>query len=376
MPGQGEFAIAGTPEYMAPEQARSSDVDGRADVYALGCVLYELCTGRLPFVANSTVGLTEQKSKSAPEPMTVRSRALCIPPRLDRVVMKALAPRPEDRYASASEFRRALEAVFAVPNRRRAASRGIGYACIASAALFAVGVFAKPHLVRLVPSAPVAVEPAPVAARTVALPTPTSTAAPAPTATAIPKPNPTAVATSIPTPTPASTRNATATATSKPSSPAPIAKASHPSHLVDKKAPSDLVNTALAAGSIALQSGSLADALAIHRSLAKEHPEDARVQRAWAESAAAARSWSEAIEASEAWAFADGSVEPRLYLARMLAYSGRRRAAVRILENVLEAHPEADEARALLRDYRGDEAPAPASPAQAERAPIPPREAP
>ena len=56
------------------------------------------------------------------------------------------------------------------------------------------------------------------------------------------------------------------------------------------------------------------------------------------------------------------------YLARMLGHSGRNRAAVRILENLIEAHPECDEARALLSDYRGNEAPAPASSAQAERA--------
>jgi thioredoxin-like negative regulator of GroEL len=155
-----------------------------------------------------------------------------------------------------------------------------------------------------------------------------------------------------------------------------VLKAAHPPRTSETKPSSDLVDTALAAGSIALESGSLADALAIHRTLAKQHPEEARVQRAWAESAAAAHAWSEAIEAAEAWAFADSSVEPRLYLARMLAYSGRRRAAVRILENVLEAHPEADEARALLRDYRGDEPPPPVSSAQAARAAVPSAETP
>jgi hypothetical protein len=56
----------------------------------------------------------------------------------------------------------------------------------------------------------------------------------------------------------------------------------------------------------------------------------------------------------------------------MLAYSGRRRAAVRILENLIEAHPESDEARALLRDYQGTEAATPASTARAEQQPAPP----
>jgi hypothetical protein len=300
--------------------------------------------------------------KSAPEPMTVRSRALRIPARLDRVVMKALAPRPDDRYASATEFRRALEGVFAVPGRRRAASRWIGYACIASATVFATGVFAKPYLTSqsITPvHVPVHVHvplPDPAPAPVLATPTPTSTTAPPPTPTTTAKPNPTAVA--------------TVTAKPKPSHPA------HTTDKIDKKPPANLVDTALTAGTVALESGSLADALAIHRALAKKHPDDARVQRAWAESAAAVRSWSEAIEASEAWAFADASVEPRMYLARMLAYSGRRRAAVRILENVLEAHPEADEARALLRDYRGDQAPPPVSSAQAERSAVPAPEAP
>jgi hypothetical protein len=54
----------------------------------------------------------------------------------------------------------------------------------------------------------------------------------------------------------------------------------------------------------------------------------------------------------------------------MLVYAGRRRAAI-ILENVIEAHPESDEARALLRDYRGDEAPMPANSARAEHSTAP-----
>jgi len=309
-------------------------------------LIYELCTGRLPFVAPSAVALTEMKNRSAPDPMRVRSRALGIPPALDRAVMKALAPRAEDRYANATEFRRDLERVFALPGRRRAASRYIGYAAIASATLFAIGVLAAPRRAARTTSAtftPV-VNAELFAPPVIAKPTTTSTASPSPTPSPTPAPIPTALVTR--------------------SAPRPV----HTAHVAERK-PADPVATALGAGTSALESGSPAEALEIHRALAKQHPEDARVQRAWAESAAAMRNWSEAIEASESWAYADPSVEPRLFLARMLAYSGRRKAAIRILENVIEAHPEADEARALLRDYRGDEAPPPVSSARAERDP-------
>jgi hypothetical protein len=351
--GQGEFAITGTPEYMAPEQASAAVIDGRTDLYALASVLYELCTGRLPFVAGSAVALSELKGRSSPEPMRVRSRAFGIPASVDRVVMKALAPRAEDRYASATDFRKALERVFAVPDRRRAASHGIGYACIGAATLFAIGVLAK--ISSPVPSptlsthASIAATSIPTARPT---PLPTTTATPVPTAIAMPSP----AATPLPMP------RATDVVARVPRAQQPTEK-----KLTEKKADPDAVARVLTIGTAALQSGMLADALVIHRNLAKQHSDDARVVRMWAESAAAAREWGEAIEASEAWALADAGLEPRLYLARMLAYSGRRRAAVRILENLIEAHPEADEARALLRDYRGDEPPKAPSSARAER---------
>jgi serine/threonine-protein kinase len=365
----GEFAIVGTPEYMAPEQAHTSAVDGRADVYALGCVIYELCTGRLPFVASSPVALSEMKSKSAPDPMRDRSRALGIPSELDRVVMKALAPKPEDRFANASDFRRALERIFESPRKRRAVARGVGYACIGAASLFALAAFAKPHRssISAPPLAPLALEPTLVPQPLpFAIATATTTVPATTTTTTTATPNPTAVATTI-RPTTA-TRAATGTPTPRTTSApmTPVTPRSHLSQKTEKKlTPSDPTN-ALTAGAAALDNGSLIEALAIHRALAKEHPTDVRVLRGWAESAAAARDWSEAIEASESWAFADNTVEPRLYLARMLAYSGRRRAAVRILENVIEAHPESDESRALMRDYQGTEAPTSPSSARAD----------
>src|SRR5258708_19633858 len=142
-------------------------------------------------------------------------------------------------------------------------------------------------------------------------------------------------------------------------------------------APVDSVAAERSDAGAAREKGAPDEALIRHRALAKQHPTDSRVQRAWAESAAAARDWKEAVDASESWALLDNTVEPRLYLARMLVYSGRRKAAIRILENVIEAHPESDEARALLRDYRGGEHPAPVSSARVEREPEPaPKDAP
>ncbi|HTJ81337.1 MAG TPA: serine/threonine-protein kinase, partial [Polyangiaceae bacterium] len=68
VPSRPTVALYGTPEYMAPEQAaRPDEVDARADLYAVGAVLYELCTGRLPFVNDSAALLLEQKTQGSPE---------------------------------------------------------------------------------------------------------------------------------------------------------------------------------------------------------------------------------------------------------------------------------------------------------------------
>jgi predicted Zn-dependent protease len=116
---------------------------------------------------------------------------------------------------------------------------------------------------------------------------------------------------------------------------------------------SDAVITGLSAGAEALRDGFSSQALIIHRDLAQRHPRDARVLRAWAESAAAALEWKEAAQAAEAWSLAGGTVEARLFYAKMLGFGGKPRAARRMLEDLLEAHPECDEARALLADFHG-----------------------
>jgi serine/threonine-protein kinase len=100
--------IVGTVAYMSPEQVQGKDVDGRTDVYAVGIVLYEMLTGRLPFDAADEFTLMRAQVEQIPDPPS-RWRPT-VPPWLDAAVLKALAKRPEDRFQTAREFREALRA--------------------------------------------------------------------------------------------------------------------------------------------------------------------------------------------------------------------------------------------------------------------------
>jgi serine/threonine-protein kinase len=98
----------GTPEYMAPEQLRGGPVDQRADIYALGSVLYELLTGRVPHEADTPY---EVAALVLTEPVVPPSRRNeDIPPALEQVVMKALAKVPTQRYPDVRSFALALNA--------------------------------------------------------------------------------------------------------------------------------------------------------------------------------------------------------------------------------------------------------------------------
>jgi HAMP domain-containing protein len=111
-PGQALTAagvVVGTPQYMAPEQLFGGVVDGRADLYATGAVLFECVTGRPVFEAPSLVALlARHREDTAPNP---RSLNPDVPDSLSVVILRALARRPDDRWPSAAEFLRALEGV-------------------------------------------------------------------------------------------------------------------------------------------------------------------------------------------------------------------------------------------------------------------------
>ena len=99
--------MMGTAAYMAPEQALGESSDGRSDLYSLGCVAYEVFTGRLPFESETQVGLVYRHVNEEPLPPS-RFRAR-MSPTLETVVLRLLAKAPGDRYQTAAEVVRALE---------------------------------------------------------------------------------------------------------------------------------------------------------------------------------------------------------------------------------------------------------------------------
>jgi hypothetical protein len=99
--------VQGTPAFIAPEQALGEPLDGRADIYATGCVAYWLLTGEFVFTADTTMGLLVQHARSQPAPPSTRT-TLPIPPALEELVLCCLAKEPEHRPQSARELSRRL----------------------------------------------------------------------------------------------------------------------------------------------------------------------------------------------------------------------------------------------------------------------------
>ncbi|USX54733.1 serine/threonine-protein kinase [Lentzea sp. HUAS12] len=98
-------SVVGTLDYMAPERFESGPVDGRADVYALACVLFACLAGRRPFTAEGTAAQIWAHMKEEPPKASPLNPS--VPPALDGVIAKGMAKSPDDRYASAGEFAQA-----------------------------------------------------------------------------------------------------------------------------------------------------------------------------------------------------------------------------------------------------------------------------
>jgi tetratricopeptide (TPR) repeat protein len=132
----------GTPAYMSPEQSVGDALDGRSDLYSLGCVVYELLTGEPPYTGPTAQAIVA-KRLTDPIPSARRLRE-SVPPTLDRVLERLLAKSPADRYASAAELSAALAGVrttdtgTATVPMPRGSSRGGRRTALIGAALVAV----------------------------------------------------------------------------------------------------------------------------------------------------------------------------------------------------------------------------------------------
>ncbi len=107
-------SVLGTAQYLSPEQAQGLDVTPASDIYSVGVMLYEALTGRVPFDADSPVAVALKQVSEQPRPPSQLNPA--VTPALDAVVLRALAKEPQNRFASAEEFLRALDLAEADPS--------------------------------------------------------------------------------------------------------------------------------------------------------------------------------------------------------------------------------------------------------------------
>ena len=108
-----EGAIVGTVFYLAPEQALGKELDGRADLYSLGVMLYELCTGQLPFSGDDPFAVITQHLHTPPVPPRAKNET--IPPALDALIQRLLSKSPHERPASAEDVLHQLDEIDRAP---------------------------------------------------------------------------------------------------------------------------------------------------------------------------------------------------------------------------------------------------------------------
>jgi serine/threonine-protein kinase len=314
------FGIFGTPEYMAPEQVAGDAVDGRADLYALGCVLYEMLTGAPAFEGTSSVMVMGKQLHETPLPPRARAPRRPIPRAVEAVVVRAMAKRPEARFPGATAMRLALEDARGAPARRRdrfkRVAGGVAMATALATAAIASARWARVHAPAL--EASNAATAAPLAGGQPRLAMQANRAGQA---------DPSAQASQAGQAYPSGQGSAAAS----PTSPFPAF-------------------AAFAAFPASPAVPSLRDA----RAAAHAHPSSPRALEAWTRAALRAGELRDAHRAASAWALHDGTVEPRLAMADILDASGRRPEAVALLTEWLEAHPDAADARAALAHFSGD----------------------
>ncbi|MCB9588425.1 MAG: protein kinase [Polyangiaceae bacterium] len=412
----GALHLVGTPEYMAPEQVRG-DVDERSDVYALGAVLYQLASGRLPHVASTTVALLDKKLRGQPESLRRRAPTRGFPAMFDKTVQKSLATEPEQRYQSADQLREALEDALQEPVKRQRRRRTIATGILAALGIaVAGGAIAGAQNPEMRARAM-----AMIGKKAPAEETPTATLEEAPLAEANaaegagddqgeevaaadeegsemgdqedgdPTADDSAETETASADGKASDEEAD-TKDAKDEGGEAVAKADEDAVEADSpaeksddataqlKGDADPVATptAVAAAPAAMKASELSKDAAVNeqisqaqammnagqrikgfnmlRKLGKNNRKNTDVLKAWSEAAANMKAWGEAHRVARQWAEVDDSAEARIHLARMQRAVGKRDAAIKTLAELLKDKPDSTEAKQLLQMYGGKQA--------------------
>ncbi|HEX6766316.1 MAG TPA: protein kinase, partial [Polyangiaceae bacterium] len=339
---RGALVVIGTPEYMAPEQARG-EADERSDVFALGAVLYELVTGAVPHEGPSIAAIIDRKLGGAPCPASDLAPGQAIPKTLDRLLGRALAADPADRFQSASELRSALEDVFGDAGVRRSIRRGMGFAALAGATFVATAILGASlsagngaaswgeHYHALSGRfhtlfGKSAAEPETRALESVKVAPPVATIVAAPSEAA-----PTADAAPAATP------------------PAPDAEPEPEAPSTAPQAPAnEPAQKALAEFEALTKDGRALKALHAIRKAASAFPSEPAILRAYARAAQDSKAWGEARRAAARWVEVDPSTEARLSLARLERAIGNTARALALLTQLQQEDPKSEEVRRLL----------------------------
>ncbi len=378
-PGDAEsFSLTGTPEYLAPEQIRGDAASTQTDLYALGVVLYELLTATRPHDADSLGVLLGHKLEGHVEAPSLRVPLCRLPKAVDRLCLRLLAPKPEQRFASATELRLSIEKILdGMAEGQRRGARPIRFA--AGAIMLA---FTATTLMALVPSlrgealamAHAVVRTVPAGLLGLSVPSlghgvqvaqrqaeqAILTAKGAPT-----EHSRVAQTGSVEAPDAIDTDArsdvaAEPVAVANGDSGEPSARTTGPDAAVelDTKADSDppsKVNTARksANGALAEVERAIADnkllrALDIARHVEGAKRRDPALLQHWVAAATATHAWGEARRVAKELTLVDGSAKNQLQLANLERRIGRADDARRTLSRLLAAHPENAEAKAML----------------------------